>query len=168
MSPAKAAEPDEKVVESSKRDMHARRGNPFKKVGLFFRQVWSELKKVVTPTRKELFTYTGVVLGFVVFMMLLVTALDILFGWGAGWVFGKGQPLFPEAPPAATAPADPAATAPADPAATAPAGPAATETPAETAPAAPAAPAETAPAEQAPADPAAPAEEAPADQGATQ
>lgn len=157
MSPAKAAEPDEKVVESSKRDMHARRGNPFKKIGLFFRQVMSELKKVVTPTRKELFTYTGVVLGFVIFMMVLVTALDILFGWGAGWVFGKGQPLFPETPPAATAPADPAAPAPADTAA--PADPAA---PADTAaPADPAAPAEDAPAEQAPSD------QAPADPAAT-
>lgn len=93
MSPAKVAEPDEEVVESSKRDMEARRTNPFAKVGLFFRQVLSELKKVVTPTRRELFTYTGVVLGFVIFMMLLVTALDFLFGFAASWVFGTGQEI---------------------------------------------------------------------------
>lgn len=95
MSPAKVAEPDEKVVESSKRDMEARRRNPFAQIGLFFRQVASELRKVVTPTRRELFTYTGVVLGFVIFMMLLVTALDFIFGFAASWAFGTGQELFP-------------------------------------------------------------------------
>lgn len=95
MSPAKVAEPDEEVVESSKRDMEDRRRNPFAQVGLFFRQVIAELKKVVTPTRRELFTYTGVVLGFVLFMMLLVTALDFIFGFAASWIFGTGQELFP-------------------------------------------------------------------------
>ena len=61
----------------------------FGRIALFFRQVWSELRKVVTPTRKELFSYTGVVLVFVVIMMALVSLLDWVFGMGVVWVFGN-------------------------------------------------------------------------------
>ncbi|MBK0297282.1 preprotein translocase subunit SecE, partial [Bacillus sp. S34] len=57
---------------------------------LFIRQVIAELRKVVTPTRKELFSYTGVVLVFVVVMMILVSILDFAFGLGVGYVFGNG------------------------------------------------------------------------------
>ncbi|WGP08002.1 preprotein translocase subunit SecE [Bacillus subtilis] len=60
----------------------------------FFREVVAELKKVVTPTRKQLLNYTLVVLGFILFMMLLVTGLDLVFGKLVGWVFG-GTPLWP-------------------------------------------------------------------------
>ncbi|WP_101652207.1 preprotein translocase subunit SecE [Brevibacterium ihuae] len=60
----------------------------------FFREVVAELKKVVTPTRKELINYTLVVLAFVIVMMLLVTVLDFIFGRLAGFVFG-GTPLWP-------------------------------------------------------------------------
>jgi preprotein translocase subunit SecE len=60
----------------------------------FFREVVAELKKVVTPTRKELVNYTLVVLGFVVVMMLLVTGLDFIFGKLAGFVFA-GSSLWP-------------------------------------------------------------------------
>ena len=45
----------------------------------FIRQVLNELKKVVTPTRRELFSYTGVVLVFVIFMMGVVYGLDYGF-----------------------------------------------------------------------------------------
>ena len=48
----------------------------------------SELKKVVTPTRKELINYFFVVLGFVVVMMVLVWLLDQLFGWVTVFIFG--------------------------------------------------------------------------------
>jgi preprotein translocase subunit SecE len=60
-------------------------------MGLFVRQVINELKKVVTPTRKELFSFTGVVLAFVIIMMLIVYGLDSAFGWLVSWVFGNGQ-----------------------------------------------------------------------------
>jgi preprotein translocase subunit SecE len=46
---------------------------------LFVRQVVSELRKVIWPTRKELITYTGVVMTFVLFMVLIVTLLDTAF-----------------------------------------------------------------------------------------
>ncbi|RJT83005.1 preprotein translocase subunit SecE [Arthrobacter cheniae] len=60
----------------------------FGRIMLFIRQVFAELGKVVTPTRRELVRFTITVLIFVVIMMLLVTALDLLFGAGAVWVFG--------------------------------------------------------------------------------
>ncbi len=46
---------------------------------LFFRQMVSELRKVIWPTRKELVTYTVVCLVFVVFMVIIVTSLDYGF-----------------------------------------------------------------------------------------
>jgi preprotein translocase subunit SecE len=55
---------------------------------LFYRQVVAELRKVIWPTRKELVTYTSVVLVFVSFMTAIVAVLDILFGKGVLWVFG--------------------------------------------------------------------------------
>lgn len=59
----------------------------FAGLALFFRQMISELKKVVTPTRSELVNYTLVVLGFVALMMLIVTGLDFLFSNGSILVF---------------------------------------------------------------------------------
>ncbi|KAB1648443.1 preprotein translocase subunit SecE [Pseudoclavibacter endophyticus] len=100
----------------SKRDDVEKRRGFFGTIALFLRQVMAELKKVVTPTRSELFRYTGVVLVFVIIMMLLVTGLDLLFGWGASWVFGTGTevqwPDFSNLFGGGDAPADPAAPAP--------------------------------------------------------
>jgi preprotein translocase subunit SecE len=59
-------------------------------VMLFLRQVIGELKKVVTPTRKELVRYTLVVLVFVVVMIIIASILDFAFGAGAMWLFGGG------------------------------------------------------------------------------
>ena len=81
--------PSEDIVATAKSERAKRRG-PFARVALFIRQVFNELSKVVTPTRRELFTYTGVVLVFVVIMMGLVSGLDFLFGLGVAYVFGDG------------------------------------------------------------------------------
>jgi preprotein translocase subunit SecE len=83
-------EPSEDLVASAKRERAERRG-PFARIALFIRQVFTELKKVVTPTRRELFSYTGVVLVFVVIMMAIVYGLDWVFGFGVAWVFGDGS-----------------------------------------------------------------------------
>jgi preprotein translocase subunit SecE len=82
-------DPSEDLVASAKRERAERRG-PFSRIALFLRQVINELKKVVTPTRRELFSYTGVVLAFVIVMMALVYGLDYGFGWLVAWVFGNG------------------------------------------------------------------------------
>jgi preprotein translocase subunit SecE len=46
---------------------------------LFFRQIVSELRKVIWPTRSMLVTYTVVCLVFVIFMVIVVTSLDYGF-----------------------------------------------------------------------------------------
>jgi preprotein translocase subunit SecE len=84
-------EPSEDLVASAKRDRAGRRG-PFGRIALFIREVIAELKKVVTPTRRELLSYTGLVLLFVAIMMTIVYALDFVFGWGVAWTFGNGSP----------------------------------------------------------------------------
>ena len=65
-----------------------KRPNVFARIAIFMRQVFAELRKVVTPTRQELLKYTAVVLGFVVVMMALVYGMDVLFVWIASYVFG--------------------------------------------------------------------------------
>ncbi len=79
--------PGEDVVAVAKLERQARRG-PFARIALFLRQVMAELRKVVTPTRRELVTYTGVVLGFVVVMMAIVYVLDIAFSALVVFLFG--------------------------------------------------------------------------------
>ena len=69
-------EVSESLVEKAKAD-RAKRGF-FGRFPLFFRQVWAELKKVSRPTFAELRNYTGVVLGFVVVVMVIISLLD----WG--------------------------------------------------------------------------------------
>jgi preprotein translocase subunit SecE len=83
-------EPSEDIVANARKDRATKRG-PFGRISLFVRQVMNELKKVVTPTRKELFSYTAVVLVFVVIMMALVSVLDLGFGTLVSWVFGNGS-----------------------------------------------------------------------------
>ncbi|MFM6968588.1 MAG: preprotein translocase subunit SecE [Microbacteriaceae bacterium] len=65
-----------------------RKKGVFGRVSQFLREVVLELRKVVTPTRKELINYTGVVLAFVVIVMALITGLDFVIGIVTGVVFG--------------------------------------------------------------------------------
>ena len=60
----------------------------FSRLSLFFREVIAELRKVIWPTRKELITYTGVVLVFVLIMAAIVAAYDFIFGRGVLTIFG--------------------------------------------------------------------------------
>jgi preprotein translocase subunit SecE len=80
-------EPSEDIVANARKE-RAERRSPFARLSLFIRQVINELRKVVTPTRKELFGYTGVVLVFVVIMMALVAGLDYGFSFLVNWAFG--------------------------------------------------------------------------------
>ncbi len=60
---------------------------PYARLRRFLRQVVSELKKVVRPTRQELLTYTSVVLVFVLAVMVFVSGLDFSFGKLVKWAF---------------------------------------------------------------------------------
>ncbi|HOI03498.1 MAG TPA: preprotein translocase subunit SecE [Dermatophilaceae bacterium] len=68
-------------------------GNPFSRffaaLTLFIRQILDELRKVVRPTRNELWNYTLVVIVFVTVMMALVSGLDLGFSKLVGLVFGS-------------------------------------------------------------------------------
>ncbi|CAB4342082.1 MAG: preprotein translocase subunit SecE [Actinobacteria bacterium] len=60
----------------------------FGRIGLFYRQVVSELRKVVWPTRNQLTTYTSVVLVFVGFIILVVSIFDLILTKIVFWIFG--------------------------------------------------------------------------------
>ena len=57
----------------------------------FVREVVAELQKVIWPTRKELLTYTTVVVVFVAIMMSFVAGLDYAFARGMFAVFGNNK-----------------------------------------------------------------------------
>ena len=82
--------------DGSRRVPAARRPGPvarvtrlFARLVLFVRQVVAELRKVIWPTRKELVTYTSVVLVFVVVMVSVVSLFDFAFTKAVLAVFGK-------------------------------------------------------------------------------
>ena len=58
------------------------------RLALFYRQVIAELRKVVWPTRKELLTYTWVVIVFVAVIATIVAILDLGFAKLVLKVFG--------------------------------------------------------------------------------
>lgn len=62
--------------------------NFFMRIGLFIKQIIAELRKVVAPTRKQLFMWSVAVLIFVVLLMIFVTALDFGLGKLVFLVFG--------------------------------------------------------------------------------
>ncbi|MBD7980010.1 preprotein translocase subunit SecE [Oerskovia merdavium] len=87
-SPSEALGAEGVRAGGDKKKGDAKKGNIFSRIALFVRQVIAELKKVVTPTRSELITYTTVVLVFVAVVMAFVTLLDFGVGIAALWVFG--------------------------------------------------------------------------------
>jgi len=80
----------EALVEKAKSDKAAKR-NVFSRGLLFLKQVLQELKKVTSPTTKELLNYTGVVLAFVVVVMVVISLLDWLFFQGVVFTFSSGK-----------------------------------------------------------------------------
>ncbi len=51
----------------------------------FFKGVWSELKKVHWPSKKQLVTYTGVVIVAVLIMSLAISLFDWLLSMPINW-----------------------------------------------------------------------------------
>ena len=78
--------PDSKAVHGERGGRASTRTS----IPTFYRQVVAELRKVVYPTQEQLVTYFIVVMVFVIFMMALVSALDLGFGKLAFEVFGGG------------------------------------------------------------------------------
>ena len=69
-------------------ERNERQPGRIRRIGTFYRQVIAELRKVIWPTRRELVTYTAVVLVFVFFMLAVVAAFDFAFSQGVLAVFG--------------------------------------------------------------------------------
>ena len=62
--------------------------NIFKRLRRYFREVIAELRKVIWPNRKQLTTYTIVVVVFVAVMTAFIFGLDLAFVQGVSWLFG--------------------------------------------------------------------------------
>ena len=80
----------DEITAASGAERGERNKSIFGRIAQFMREVVIELRKVVTPTRKELVTYTSVVLVFVIIMMALISGLDLVIGTLTGFVFGNG------------------------------------------------------------------------------
>ena len=77
-----------KGADQPKAKKETRRVGFFGRIGRFFREVVGELRKVIWPTRKELLTYTTIVVIFVVIMTTIVGLLDLGLGKAILWAFG--------------------------------------------------------------------------------
>ena len=84
---------DSKAVSGQRPDRGTERGRDAEKrtsLPTFYRQVVAELRKVVWPTQEQLITYFLVVMVFVMFMIAIVSLLDLGFGKLVFWVFSGG------------------------------------------------------------------------------
>ncbi|MFC7218968.1 preprotein translocase subunit SecE [Streptomyces polyrhachis] len=86
-STATPERPDGDTKPARKGGKRAKKG-PLARLGLFYRQIIAELRKVVWPTRRQLSTYTTVVIVFVVIVIGLVTVIDLGMTEAMKWVFG--------------------------------------------------------------------------------
>jgi preprotein translocase subunit SecE len=80
----------DEITPAAAADRGERKKSIIGRIAQFMREVVIELRKVDTPTRKELVTYTSVVLVFVIIMMTLISGLDVVIGTLTGFVFGNG------------------------------------------------------------------------------
>lgn len=80
--------PDRDRPEATGKGDRGDRKGLFARMGLFYRQVVAELHKVIWPTRRELATYTTVVLVFVAALTAMVAVADSVFGRIVLYVFG--------------------------------------------------------------------------------
>jgi preprotein translocase subunit SecE len=92
-TPARAARPAARSGEGtrSRAAAQAARTEDIRRkrsIGRFLREVVAELRKVIWPGRRELLTYTTVVIIFVIIMVSLVAGLDLLLAQGVLAVFG--------------------------------------------------------------------------------
>jgi preprotein translocase subunit SecE len=82
--------PDSDATETKKARKGGKRGKkgPLARMGLFYRQIIAELRKVVWPSRNDLITYASVVIAFVVVIIGIVTVIDWGFTKAVSYVFG--------------------------------------------------------------------------------
>ncbi|EFV12136.1 preprotein translocase subunit SecE [Segniliparus rugosus] len=79
---------DSKEGKKAKRASGGRSRNPFAVVVQFFREVIAELSKVIWPQRRQMVSYTVIVIIFVAVVVSFVALLDIGFAKLALWLLG--------------------------------------------------------------------------------
>jgi preprotein translocase subunit SecE len=89
--PKRAGRADKTPPKPPAKSKVGERPNIFARIRNFIREVISELGKVIWPTRKELLTYTGVVIVFVAIIVTIVGLLDYGFAKVVLFVFGTGK-----------------------------------------------------------------------------
>lgn len=67
----------DKKAKKAKKAKKSSGPNPIVYVYNYLKQVVAELRKVIWPNRKQMITYTSVVLGFLVFMVALIGLADL-------------------------------------------------------------------------------------------
>ncbi|MCI1831847.1 MAG: preprotein translocase subunit SecE [Bifidobacterium sp.] len=72
----------------ARKTQKAAKPNVFMRIGLFIKQIIDELRKVVTPSGKELVSWSFAVFVFVLLLMLLVSSMDFGLGKLVLWIFG--------------------------------------------------------------------------------
>jgi preprotein translocase subunit SecE len=70
------------------RDAKVARPSMFSRLMRFLREVVAELRKVIWPTRKQMITYTAVVLVFLAVMTALIAGMDLVLAKGVLYLFG--------------------------------------------------------------------------------
>jgi preprotein translocase subunit SecE len=84
-------EKDKPAKKKSKKAKKAKSGpsrNPILFVWNYLKQVVAELRKVIWPNRKQMVSYTTVVLLFLAFMVALIGGVDLGLAKLVLWVFG--------------------------------------------------------------------------------
>lgn len=70
----------EKKLKEQKKVAKQKNKKPRRSPIKFFKDIWREVKKVTWPTRKELFSYTGAILVFVIAIGVVLTLVDLGLG----------------------------------------------------------------------------------------
>ena len=76
------------ATKTAKRSADRPSRNPIAYVWNYLKQVVAELRKVIWPNRKQMVSYTIVVLVFLAFMVALIGGVDLGVGKAVMWVFG--------------------------------------------------------------------------------
>lgn len=69
--------------------MEQTKPNFFARIANYFKEVKSELKKVVWPTFKKIRQNTVIVILYVLIVGLVIWALDLLFTWGMAFFINR-------------------------------------------------------------------------------
>jgi len=86
-----AAATRERTTQRARAKVSADRPGFFGRIARYIREIVAELQKVIWPTRKELLTYTAVVIVFVTLVMSYVAGLDVGFAKLMFVIFGSSN-----------------------------------------------------------------------------